>query len=84
MTKTTSTKIELNIQYQMQTYMKDRLHEGENINNPITHQEITDVLKQLKNNKSASPEDIPNELLKHGGQPLSETLTNIFNHIFNT
>ena len=72
------------VQYQMQTYMKDRLHEGENINNPITHQEITDVLKKLKNNKSASPEDIPNELLKHGGQPLSETLTKIFNHIFST
>lgn len=46
--------------------------------------EPTDVqraLRQLKNRKSPGQDSIPNELLKHGGQHLTQQLTKLINKI---
>ncbi|XP_035772278.1 uncharacterized protein LOC118456011 [Neolamprologus brichardi] len=45
----------------------------------ITIEEVKIAIKSLKNNKAAGLDEIPAELLKHGGQAMVEELTTLFN-----
>lgn len=45
----------------------------------ITIAEVKIAIKSLKNNKAAGLDEIPVELLKHGGQAMAEKLTTLFN-----
>ena len=56
------------IQDQVKAWTQDTSQDYNDINRPITREEVKDVTYKLKNNKSSSPENIQNELLKHGGQ----------------
>ena len=58
----------IHIEYQVNAWTQDKSQHYNDINRPITREEVKDVTYKLKNNKSSSPENIPNELLKHGGQ----------------
>jgi len=44
--------------------------------------ETTKTIRKLKNNKAAGLDEIPVELLKQGGEPVTEVLTELFNHIW--
>ena len=44
--------------------------------------DINAALQKLKNKKSAGQDGIPNELLKYGGQHLTEELTKLIQKIF--
>ena len=41
---------------------------------PTTQREVSDAINSLKNNKAPGPDDIPAELLKHGGEELVRIL----------
>ncbi|CAG9835898.1 unnamed protein product [Diabrotica balteata] len=47
----------------------------------ITVQEVKQTLEKLKNRKAAGKDGIPNELLKYGGEALTEQLTALINKI---
>ena len=59
-------------------------HDALHINRPFTTMEIGEVTKKLKNGKSASMENIPNEIIKNGGQAIVKLLTNMFDEIYRT
>jgi len=44
--------------------------------------ETAKAICKLKNNKAAGLDEIPAELLKQGGEPVAEVLTELFNHIW--
>ena len=69
------------IEDQVKAWAQDKSQDYNDINRPITREEVKDVTHKLKNNKSSSPENIPNELLKHGGPDLVQSLTSLFNNI---
>ena len=52
------------------------------MNDPIKEKEVQKAIKSLKNNKSAEPYKIKNELIKYGGGELTKSLFQIFNNIF--
>ena len=47
---------------------QDKSQDYNDINRPITREEVKYVTYKLKNNKDSSPGNIPNDLLKHGGK----------------
>ena len=53
------------------------------LNKEIDTSEIMKAMKGLKNGKSASGDNITNEMLKHGSSAFINTLIKLFNHIFN-
>ena len=55
----------------------------EELNVPITQQEISKSIKQLKNNKSHGPDRLLNEFFIHGQQTLLPYIETIFNVILN-
>ena len=69
------------IEDQVKAWTHDESQDNNDINRPITLEEVKDVMYKLKNNKSSSPENISNELLKHGGPDLVQTHTSLFNKI---
>jgi len=44
--------------------------------------ETAKAICKLKNNKAAGLDEVPAELLKQGGEPVAEVLTELFNHIW--
>ena len=52
------------------------------INNPFTRSDLISGLRQLKNNKASSFDQISNEMLKTGGIILIEPLLKLFNKIY--
>ena len=56
-------------------------YDKDTLNNEISLQEAADVMKKLKNGKSPSPDNIPNELIKYGGSGLAKIMTDQFNEI---
>ena len=54
----------------------------EELNTPLTHQEITKAISQLRTNKSAGPDKLLNEFFINGKEALSTTLFILFNKIF--
>ena len=52
------------------------------LNNPFTRFDLLSGLRQLKNNKASSFDQISNEMLKTGGNILIEPLLKLFNQIF--
>ena len=52
------------------------------INIPFTRSDLISSLKQLKNNKASSFDEISNEMLKTGGPILYEHLLKLFNKMF--
>ena len=69
------------IEDQVKAWTHDESQDNNDINRSITLEEVKDVMYKLKNNKSSSPENIPNELLKHDGRELVQSLTSLFNKI---
>ena len=55
----------------------------EELNRDFTPPEIEEVLKKLKNNKSASDDLISNEMLKNSGDQLQKLLLKLFNNCLN-
>ena len=53
------------------------------LNKEIDTTEIMKAIKILKYGKSASGDDITNEMLKHGSSVFINALKKLFNHIFN-
>ena len=53
------------------------------LNKEIDTTEIMKAIKELKYGKSASGDDITNEMLKHGSSVFINALKKLFNHIFN-
>ena len=64
---------------QFNLYMKSRSHENDTINRPFTMTEINQQIRNLKNNKSPGPDEIPNELLKSAGTNLTTSILNLMN-----
>lgn len=52
--------------------------------NDITVEEVQNVVKELKNNKAAGWDKIPNEAIVHAGKGFIELLTELYNIIFTT
>ena len=48
---------------------------------PITRSEIENGIQKLKENKAPDIDNIPEELIKHGGEPIKLALENLFNKI---
>jgi len=44
--------------------------------------ETAKAIRKLRKNKAAGLNEIPAELLKQGGEPVAEVLTELFNHIW--
>ena len=65
-------------------WQEDLSHDALHINRPMTTTEIGEVTKKLKSGKSASPENIPNEIIKNGRQAIVKLLTNMFNDMYMT
>jgi len=51
---------------------------SEILDEKISRQEVTQAMKRLKNMKASGQDDIPNELLKNGGECMGKALTSIF------
>ena len=68
----------------IQLWSENQDYDKDTLNNEISLQETADVMKKLKNGKSPSPDNIPNELIKYGGSGLAKMLTDQFNEIFAT
>ena len=68
--------------------MNDRYIRGEldvmfdELNLPLTRDEILKAIKQLKNNKSAGPDKLINEFYVHGSHVLLPYIDTLFNTIF--
>ena len=45
----------------------------------ITLAEVSRVVKEIKNNKSAGSDGIVGEFIKYGGKPMCEMLLTLFN-----
>lgn len=58
---------------------QDTLNDNET--DPITAARIQAEMKKLKNGKAPGPDNISNELLKHGGECLADRLTVLYNKI---
>ena len=82
------------INNEFQTNITSELHtlESQNVqldttdselNKETNTDEIMKAIKRLKNGKSASGDDITNEMLKHGTPVLINAITKLFNYIFN-
>ena len=66
-------------------YIRDELDAMfEELNIPITQQEISKSIKQLKNNKTSGPDKLLNEFFIHGEHLLLPYIETIFNVILNT
>ncbi len=50
-----------------------------NLDKPITFQELTKTIRQLKNRKATGPDCISNEMIKYSGDTLKESLLKLFN-----
>ena len=57
----------------------DAENEDEDLMREILDEEVSTAMRGLQNNKACGEEDIPNELLKHGGKQMVKALTKIFN-----
>ena len=55
-----------------------------NLNHPITMEELEKAIRLTKSNKAAGPDLIPIETLKAGGQPLKNLLLDLMNLAWNT
>ena len=66
----------------VQSLTENRQHENIAINQPITKQELQNVLKNLPNNKSPGPNNLIYEFPKHGGDVSTEALYKILADIF--
>lgn len=64
--------------------MKNKLHHSNFLEPEITINEIKTALKSLKNGKSSSTDMIANEMLKHGGYLMLNSLGKLFNFILNS
>ena len=53
-----------------------------NTNNPFTRSELLTGLKQFKNNKASSFDQISNEMLKTGGPIIFDQILKLFNQIY--
>lgn len=51
---------------------------------PPTLEEVKNTLRQLKNNKSPGPDNLPAELFKYAAEPLADELTPMLRHIWET
>ena len=49
---------------------------------PLTREEILDAVKRLKNNKAAGIDNISAELIKYGGQPLHDKISDLLMDIW--
>jgi hypothetical protein len=49
---------------------------------PFTEDEVSSVLQELPNGKSHALDFVPNEFLKHGGEPMVKALTQLFNAVW--
>ena len=49
------------------------------MNNPISKVEVERAVKRLQNQKACGPDDIPGELLKYGGDVVTNTIATIIN-----
>jgi hypothetical protein len=49
---------------------------------PILREEVEAAIKSLKNGKAAGADNIPAELIKHGGEAMTDVLTKICNKIW--
>ena len=54
------------------------------LNEPITLEELNKALKELKNNKSAGIDVIINECFKNGHSVLNPYLLSLFNYVFDS
>ena len=52
-------------------------------NSPITKEEVQRSIRHLKNGKSAGPDKVVSELLKHGNSTVMDYLLALFNTLFN-
>ena len=60
-------------------------HESSNEDDfPITREEVEAAIKLLKNGEATGIDNIPGELIKHGGDSVKEVLTRICNNIRRT
>ena len=95
-TKTTTTKTKKNKKKKQQKNNPNEMYENieipttddepvinnEEINDPVTENEITEAVKSLKNNKSSSIGEIMNEYMKASFPHLLSTNYKLFNKIF--
>lgn len=64
--------------------MKNKLHQSNFLEPEITINEIKTASKSLKNGKSSSTDMVANEMLKHGGYLMLNSLGKLFNFILNS
>ena len=57
-------------------------HSNGMMDQPITLAEVSHVVKDIKNNKSAGSDGIVGELIKYGGEPMYEMLLTLFNLVW--
>ena len=66
------------------THETNTLTVNEEINGPITEKEVTNAIKQLKNNIASGVDNIKNEHLKQTSATMTPIYTKLFNVVFDT
>ena len=65
-------------------YQSNFNHEDDPLNQPISLQEVVNVIKTLPSGKAVGPDDVKYEMLKYGGPQMTANIHTIMAHIFST